>query len=267
MEEKRKGGGAKTARSEIVTVRLDSRLRYLAEIAAKVQRRTLSSFIESAVVSSLDNVYLDSSQNVTVASSASQLWFVSEPARLARLNTSYPHLLDIHEQRLVRAASEASCLLGTASKVVGKDERELAEYEADALRPYWDYLKEATEEDLPMDEIMAGVMTIKTKLETGGPATAERIDKRIGELNAKHKADVAWLLAKKRELEGVSEDARTAKPDGLGLRASNAVGLTRIRLGDPNAMASARLGLGDPGTAKSAGLGVRLGQPKPKATK
>jgi hypothetical protein len=39
-ESKRKGGG-KLSRSETVTVRLDPKLRYLAELAALKQRRTL----------------------------------------------------------------------------------------------------------------------------------------------------------------------------------------------------------------------------------
>ena len=43
-ESKRKGGGGKLARSETVTVRLDPKLRYLAELAARIQRRSVSSF-------------------------------------------------------------------------------------------------------------------------------------------------------------------------------------------------------------------------------
>ena len=42
----RKGGGGKLSRSETVTVRLDPRLRYLAELAARLHRRTLSSYVE-----------------------------------------------------------------------------------------------------------------------------------------------------------------------------------------------------------------------------
>jgi hypothetical protein len=45
----RKGGGGKLSRSETVTVRLDPKLRYLAELAARLHRRTLSSYIEWAI--------------------------------------------------------------------------------------------------------------------------------------------------------------------------------------------------------------------------
>ena len=48
-----KAGGGKLARSEVVTVRLDPRLRYLANLVARKQRRTLSSFIEWAIEESL----------------------------------------------------------------------------------------------------------------------------------------------------------------------------------------------------------------------
>ena len=48
-QEMRKGGGGKLSRSETVTVRLDPKLRYLAELAARLHRRTLSSYVEWAI--------------------------------------------------------------------------------------------------------------------------------------------------------------------------------------------------------------------------
>ena len=56
-ESKGKGGG-KLTRSEVVTVRMDSQLHYLAELAARKHRRTLSSFIEWAVQQSFKTVEL-----------------------------------------------------------------------------------------------------------------------------------------------------------------------------------------------------------------
>src|SRR6516165_4850387 len=56
---KRKGGGAKLVRSETVTVRLDPKLRYLGEIAARKQRRTVSSFIEWAIEDVLRRVSIE----------------------------------------------------------------------------------------------------------------------------------------------------------------------------------------------------------------
>ena len=50
------GAGKK---SEVVTVRLDPKLKYLAELAARKHRRPLSSYIEWAVEQSLSRVWLD----------------------------------------------------------------------------------------------------------------------------------------------------------------------------------------------------------------
>lgn len=101
-EKKRKGGGAKLARTETVTVRLDEKLRYLAELAARKQRRTLSSFIEWAVQDSLERVMLRAATSGdaarTVASEAAHLWDVDEAARFVKLATHYPELLTYEEQ-------------------------------------------------------------------------------------------------------------------------------------------------------------------------
>ncbi len=56
MAKKRKGGGGKLSRSEVVTVRLDPKLRFAADLAARKQRRTLSSFIEWAVEKTVQGV-------------------------------------------------------------------------------------------------------------------------------------------------------------------------------------------------------------------
>ena len=44
---KERASGGRLSRSETVTVRLDPRLNYLSELAARVERRTKSSFIEA----------------------------------------------------------------------------------------------------------------------------------------------------------------------------------------------------------------------------
>jgi len=56
---KRAGGGSKLARTEIVQVRLDPKLRFAAELASKKHRKTLSSFIEWCVSESIHWVWMD----------------------------------------------------------------------------------------------------------------------------------------------------------------------------------------------------------------
>ncbi len=111
MVAKKKGAGGTLTRSQVVTVRLDPKLRYLAELAALKQRRTLSSYIEWAVQESLKEIYLsegsgyNNDSGTTVHDEADRLWDVDEPDRFAKLALSYPELLTHDEQikwKLVR---------------------------------------------------------------------------------------------------------------------------------------------------------------------
>jgi predicted transcriptional regulator len=97
------GAGKK---SEVVTVRLDPKLKYLAELAARKHRRPLSSYIEWAVEQSLSRVWLEEPFNgeegvsVADAERAQHLWDLDEPDRVVRLALNYPALLT-HEEQLV----------------------------------------------------------------------------------------------------------------------------------------------------------------------
>lgn len=106
--------GAETKRrSEVVTVRLDPKLKYLTELAARRHRRTLSSYIEWAIEESLKRVYPDddtSEFKSSIADAASALWDVDEPDRFAKLALRYPDLLDYEEQRLWKLIRECGHL-------------------------------------------------------------------------------------------------------------------------------------------------------------
>jgi len=118
-QEKRKGAGGKLSRSETVTVRLDPKLRYLAELAARKQRRTVSSFIEWAVETSLKSVELYSGTSYTsdpslsVADEGNSLWDVDEAERFVKLAIRYPELMTLEEQERWKMLSDAD-LLGPA---------------------------------------------------------------------------------------------------------------------------------------------------------
>jgi hypothetical protein len=103
-ESKRKGGGGKLTRTETVTVRLDPKLRYLAELAARKQRRTVSSFIEWAVEESMKHTYLDS--NASIDDMAGSLWDVDEPDRFAKLAFAHEFMLTHEEQVLWKLICE-----------------------------------------------------------------------------------------------------------------------------------------------------------------
>lgn len=96
LSSKRRGGGSKLSRTETVTVRLDPKLRYLAELAARKQRRTLSSFIEWAIEESLKQIDVDGSRSI--ADLANALWDVDAADRFAKLALRNETLLSHDEQ-------------------------------------------------------------------------------------------------------------------------------------------------------------------------
>lgn len=101
-DKKSKSGGGKLSRSETVTVRLDPKLRYLAELAARKQRRTVSSFIEWAIEDALKRVSISEDQNSerTIHDEALTLWDVDDADRFAKLALNFPELLTHDEQVL-----------------------------------------------------------------------------------------------------------------------------------------------------------------------
>jgi hypothetical protein len=107
----KRGGGGKLSRSETVTVRLDPKLRYLAELAARRQRRTLSSFIEWAIEENLKSVHLNSDDpSTSISSQAAELWDVDEPDRFAKLAIRYPQMLTHDEQVVWKLIRENGCV-------------------------------------------------------------------------------------------------------------------------------------------------------------
>lgn len=102
VSEARKKGGGRLVRSETVTVRLDPRLLYFAGLAARKQRRSVSSYIEWAVENSFLTAILGETPDgtpATVEASARNLWEADESERFIRLAITYPELLTYEEQR------------------------------------------------------------------------------------------------------------------------------------------------------------------------
>jgi hypothetical protein len=107
-------GGGKLARTETVTVRLDPRLRYLAELAARKQRRTLSSFIEWSIEDALKRVSLGGlpgrRAGASIDDEANALWDIDEADRFIRLGFGYPELLTYDEQRIWKLLNDSFLL-------------------------------------------------------------------------------------------------------------------------------------------------------------
>jgi uncharacterized protein (DUF1778 family) len=162
-ESKRKGGGGKLARSETVTVRFDPKLRYLLELAARKQRRTVSSFIEWAVEESLKQVVLredshsnNGASNLSIADVAAVLWDVDESDRFALLALDYPDMLTHEEQTIWKLVKEHGLFWdgfhGHSFKWEWRVAKDSLRFQI--LREYWPELQsvargEAAESSLP----------------------------------------------------------------------------------------------------------------------
>jgi hypothetical protein len=87
-----------------VTIRLDPKLNYLCELAARSQRRTKSSFIEAVIEEKLNFVPLDkrpdSDPAATVGRYAESLWHIHEHERLIALAFLAPNLMTFEEQEI-----------------------------------------------------------------------------------------------------------------------------------------------------------------------
>ncbi len=102
MAKKRQGSGQQLFRTKTVGVRLDPQLKYAAELAARTQRRSLSSFIEWAVQEAVDRVPVTGGgQAPSTAWEAMPLvWDVSPSTRLVKLALYFGDLLTYDEQVL-----------------------------------------------------------------------------------------------------------------------------------------------------------------------
>lgn len=99
-EEKQKRGGSKLCRSETITVRLDPKLRYFTELAARKQRRTVSSYIEWVLDYSTKDIWL--SPDLSLNEESNKLWHTNEFERLKLLKIYHPELLTYNEELLLK---------------------------------------------------------------------------------------------------------------------------------------------------------------------
>jgi hypothetical protein len=109
VKRRRKKDGPRT---EVFAMRLDPKLKYLAEIAARKQRRSLANFIEWAVEQALSKVMLvetgdfNGQYDKCVLDEASKLWDLEPSDRLIKLAENYPDLMSYEEQIIWKAIQE-----------------------------------------------------------------------------------------------------------------------------------------------------------------
>jgi hypothetical protein len=153
MADKRKGGGGKLSRTEIVTVRLDPKLRFGVELAGRKHRRTASSFIEWAVEQVLDQVAVRNwrGEETTIAEAHKHSWDVDESDRLVNLALYYPELLTHDEERIWKLILETQFF---AKKEVHKNlPSHPLEPDRRAVREHWETLQKVAKGELTRDAL------------------------------------------------------------------------------------------------------------------
>ncbi|MDT3708292.1 MAG: hypothetical protein ROZ09_15850 [Thiobacillus sp.] len=101
VKRRRKKDGPRT---EVFAMRLDPKLKYLAEIAARKQRRSLANFIEWAVEQALGKVMLGDGQGGrSVIDEAARLWDLEPSDRFLKLAENFPDLMTYEEQLIWKA--------------------------------------------------------------------------------------------------------------------------------------------------------------------
>ena len=162
-------------KSEVVTVRLDPRLKYLAEIAARKQRRTLSGYIEWAVEQSLKQVLLhegdgyNGNDNITVADAQNNivLWDVDEAERVTKLAFHFPELLSYEEQLIWRLVRDCGYVWKGSYNNPDKEwmwtinENKII---WDRLREHWDSFKQVADGNMTKDKLPSWIKKEPSKI-------------------------------------------------------------------------------------------------------
>jgi len=166
MDSRKGGSGNARARggknkTEILSIRLDPRLRYLAELASRRQRRSISSFVEASIQDNLLHVFItqevDSRGNYkgkTISEVAATLWDVNEADRFVRLAFRYPDLLNHHEQICWKLICENEYLWKGRPDEAG--DRIEANLIWERLREKWDLFNAVARGDEPKSKLPAG---------------------------------------------------------------------------------------------------------------
>ncbi|MCW3848119.1 hypothetical protein OF829_12785 [Sphingomonas sp. LB-2] len=157
----RQKGGGKLSRSETVTVRLDPKLNYLCELAARAQRRTKSSFIEWAIENALKSVEVPGTEDFNglrnIDSLSGDLWDVDEADRVAALAFGARYLMTHDEQLIWKLVTSNGALWRghyDAKDGTWKWHTLPTSLIPDRLREHWDVLKgvalgQRSKDDLP----------------------------------------------------------------------------------------------------------------------
>ncbi|HVV68196.1 MAG TPA: hypothetical protein VHE99_04040 [Gammaproteobacteria bacterium] len=190
---RKKGAGGKLNRTEILQARLNSKLRFAAEILSRLERRTVSSLVEGLIEKaakettvemvplypSPDAVFFVEDhevQKITLDKALLQIWSEEESDRFVAFAMCFPDLLNDYEYRLWEII-KLTQYFWKYFRVEVKDEKgqvtgerwwPMLEYSGvirEHLRQHWKILNEVVSRRRPFSDIRELVETMGEKVE------------------------------------------------------------------------------------------------------
>jgi len=154
MAAKKKSAGGSLIRSQVVTVRLDPKLKFATELAARKQRRTVSSFIEWAIEQAISEVKVtsDKGEEKSVLEATREIWDVSEAQRFLNFANNYSELLNYDEEKLLKLIFLTPYFAETLS-TDPESGGTLGIIRAEKLNEYWELLNRYVLGEVNRDEL------------------------------------------------------------------------------------------------------------------
>jgi hypothetical protein len=160
MIEKKRKPRLEAPRTEVFAMRLDPKMKYLAEIASRKQRRSIANFIECAMEQALSNVRLVEpelgNKSETVAEAAWKLWALDDAGRLLKLATHFPDLLSYDEQVIWKMICDYSVHDYETNKQIRFKESQIAN--EDLVRSCWQEIQAYIANTGTKDELNAAIL-------------------------------------------------------------------------------------------------------------
>lgn len=145
--------GSRLRRTEAITVRLDAKMRFMVELAARYERRTVSSYVENVIESAVSVPAIAHptrpDHKVSWIGAMDFVWDPLECDRIVRLAAMYPHLLNMDEEliwKLLTTTPEFWNNPETISDGV-VSEFYIADIKWPLVREVWDLIKQVAFEE------------------------------------------------------------------------------------------------------------------------
>jgi len=155
----------KKTKTETIGFRLEPKLRFAAELAARKQRRSLSNFIEWAVEEAVKKVPIKLHKgdfdegappwNENASDAIQNAWDVEEADRFVKVALNYPLLLNHEEEILWKLICETGFFWKGNMTADGKFYYQINKSSCDfkAVREHWNKLNQVAKEELSKDSL------------------------------------------------------------------------------------------------------------------